>query len=548
MPRWIERPLRAADAFRRDESGVLTIFGVGVFILMMLAGGIALDFMRFENERTRLQHTLDRAVLAAASLNQQRDRREVIQDYFRASGLAGYDLELEIDESLEHRAIMAHTSSPVRSLFLNMVGIDSIVAPASSAAEERIRNLEVSLVLDVSGSMGDDGKITRLRSAAKDFVDSMLTGSETMTSVSIVPYNGKVNIGSSMADYFALDPSEHTLSNCARFDSADFQSSGIAAGTVLKRLANFDVMTYSSWERTGGIARPHCPHNDTNRIVPWSNNASALKSYIGSLNAGGWTAIDMGMKWGTALLDPSTRSRLNAMVGDGIVPVDFVDRPVDYRTAGALKVVVIMTDGMNTDQYDLRDDRRGNALAPIWAYHSVFDDYDGERQSWTAGAIMTDHPDMRYSARFEEMDKYYDWKRDDLRSTPVGGDDAVQLTWHEANSIFGVRYLQSAIAPWDGRVDDKTMKQEDYDYWRRFTVTSLADNAKADANLSAICAAARKEGIVVYTIAYKAEKEGKDAMLDCAGSPIFYYNVEDLNIAEAFHSIQASIHSLRLTL
>ena len=35
-------------------------------------------------------------MLAAASLNQQRDRRQVIEDYFRASGLAGYDLELVV--------------------------------------------------------------------------------------------------------------------------------------------------------------------------------------------------------------------------------------------------------------------------------------------------------------------------------------------------------------------------------------------------------------------------------------------------------------------
>jgi len=61
------------SGFLCDENGTVTIFALMMFILMLAAGGIAIDVMRYETQRTQLQYTLDRAVLAAAALNQQED-------------------------------------------------------------------------------------------------------------------------------------------------------------------------------------------------------------------------------------------------------------------------------------------------------------------------------------------------------------------------------------------------------------------------------------------------------------------------------------------
>jgi Flp pilus assembly protein TadG len=575
----IQRLKTSVTAFQKREDGILTIFGVGVFILMMLAGGIALDFMRFESERSRLQNTLDRATLAAASLNQQLDQQQVIQDYFRAAGLSGYELDISIEETAGSRTIRAETSAPVRSLFLNMLGVDSISAPASSGAAERIVDLEISLVLDVSGSMGGT-KIERLREAAGDFVQNMMDISPGNVTISIVPYNGKVNAGSVINAYYNISTDEHELSNCVRFDSSDFSTAAISEARILPRVAHFDTQTDDLNEGPGGITNPYCPTDNQNAIVPFASDAAKLEDYIDSLSANGWTAVDVGMKWGVALLDPSARSRAAAMaaddvsmtIPDGATPVvfndlvsdDHNDRPVSYDDEDTLKIVVVMTDGANTNQEDLRSAKRGNALSPIFAYHDDFAGSGGTRDDAINSLIMEDDEHTRYSVWFDDMNTFYEWRRDDRRSTPVGGGDAVQLTWHEANSIFPVDYMQdqivwrSATRSWTeggvtysryrygGYAENQWIPDDDYYFWREDTDYVHTGNSGANTNLSNVCSTARGEGIVIYSIAFQADSGGETAMRDCAHEDSFYYEVDDFNIARAFDGIEDSIRALKL--
>jgi Flp pilus assembly protein TadG len=74
--------------FRNDEDGAMIVFGLIFFVLMLMIGGLAVDFMRFEYTRTRLQNTLDRATLAAASLDQQLDPTLVVKDYLLKANMA----------------------------------------------------------------------------------------------------------------------------------------------------------------------------------------------------------------------------------------------------------------------------------------------------------------------------------------------------------------------------------------------------------------------------------------------------------------------------
>ena len=53
--------------FIRDEHGSITAFVLVMFLTMVVGGGMGVDFMRHESERSMLQSALDRGVLAAAS-------------------------------------------------------------------------------------------------------------------------------------------------------------------------------------------------------------------------------------------------------------------------------------------------------------------------------------------------------------------------------------------------------------------------------------------------------------------------------------------------
>ena len=85
-----------AQQFMRREDGTITVFAMAVFVLMVGVGGIAVDLMRFEAQRSQLQSTLDRAVLAAASLNQQRDAEGVVRNYFETAGFENYRLSVDV--------------------------------------------------------------------------------------------------------------------------------------------------------------------------------------------------------------------------------------------------------------------------------------------------------------------------------------------------------------------------------------------------------------------------------------------------------------------
>lgn len=156
--------------FARDEDGSFIIFGLAIFMMMCLAGGLAVDTMRYETHRVHVQNTLDRAVLAAASLDQPLGSEEVVLDYFAKAGLGHVVTadDLNITESYvekqvdgetvrvyTERRVEAALDLKINTTFLRLMEMYDMRLPATGAAEEAVSLTEVSMVLDVSGSMGD---------------------------------------------------------------------------------------------------------------------------------------------------------------------------------------------------------------------------------------------------------------------------------------------------------------------------------------------------------------------------------------------------------
>jgi len=56
------------------------------------------------------------------------------------------------------------------------------------------------------------------------------------------------------------------------------------------------------------------------------------------------------MRWGAALLDPSSRWLNEALANNGTIAPQYANRPAEWDDGDTLKVVVLMTDGMITEQ------------------------------------------------------------------------------------------------------------------------------------------------------------------------------------------------------
>ncbi|CTQ49999.1 TadE/TadG family protein [Jannaschia donghaensis] len=430
--------------FYKREDGSLTIFGLMIFLLMMTAGGIALDIMRSEVKRTELQYAVDRASLAAAGLDQTRSAEEIVKDYVRAAGLDEDSIQVTTTQVGSDRRVSVSSNAETNSLFLDMLGYDTLVQPVSSEAREVRTELELSLVVDISGSMGG-AKIESLHTAASDFVAQLLQGREDLTSISLVPYNDRVNAGSLVNGVFDITD-EHVFSNCVVFADDEFNTTAMGPGDELQRMGHFDFRS-GNVNAVGLVEQPNCLTDNYAAILPWSNNVAELQSRIGDLRASHWTAMDLGVKWGSLLLDPSSKDELTELANSVDIPLaeqvstDFVGRPVAYSTVDTHKVLVVMTDGVNTQQWDLKHDRKSGG-SKIHIYREALVDM-------CVGYDNDEDPVWNYYIDRNGNRRWYQEDRNDGFSS---ADAELCKDWHEAGQPSP--YDDATEAPTLASIDD----------------------------------------------------------------------------------------------
>lgn len=142
----------------------MTVFAITVILLTLIVGGIGVDLMRNEMERVRLQNTADRAVLAAADLDQSQDKTAVVLDYFDKAG-AGHLVsasDVTLSPGLSNRTVSVDMLNSTPTNFMTLVGIRQLPLPTRAAAIDNAPNIEISLVLDISGSMRFNEKMDKL--------------------------------------------------------------------------------------------------------------------------------------------------------------------------------------------------------------------------------------------------------------------------------------------------------------------------------------------------------------------------------------------------
>lgn len=546
--------------FARDESGIISLQFLWQFPFMLWFGYIAIDVMMHEFERTRLQNTLDRAILAAADLDQTADPESVVRSYFKAAGIENSLTSIEVTEGLNMRKVEATAALSVPTVFLNTQDAgyikdydtpyiynpetgksdnykqkgSSLPAHANGAAEESVNNVEISLVVDVSGSMANNGRIDRLHTAASDFIEAVVKESDVgMTTVSVVPYSAVVNIGTTLAPYIPLT-NEHAYSTCASFSGSDFNTTALHLSSAYTRVAHFDP--WSTDQNATGITSPWCPTGNSLGIMPFGSKVATLQNYVRSLSAGGNTAIDVGMKWGAALLDPSVGSIVNSLAGSSKIDSRVAGRPAAFNDPETLKVIVLMTDGENTSQFDLRNDfKSGNS--EMWVDERGNGYPADDRFSVNLSAF--NYGTTYFRERFETSDISYRYK-----TSPDGGTSARRMTNPEVFARWGTQAIAWKFyeRPY---YDNKAPASAFYNYYY-YAYEEKVNAATADARLSSICTTAKANNIVIFTVAFEAPAAGQVALKDCASTESHYFNVNGVEIEEVFSAIGRQINQLRL--
>lgn len=462
------RASTAVARFFHSEDGNMSIFAVFGSLSLIAIGGVGIDMMHAEMKRTKLQNTLDRAVLAAADLDQTLDAESVVRDYFDKSRMPDALTFVDPDEGLNYRRVTAKAEEALDANFTKILGIDRFNAKATAVAQEHIQNVEISLVLDISGSMADpasgttDDKIDLLQDAADTFIETVLgEDNEGLVSVSLVPYSEHVNAGPDIANQLNVDW-RHGYSHCLEFPDSAFTSAALDTNTTYEQMQHFQWNYFGSNEVVDTI----CPQYSYERIQAFSNDETSLKNQIDKLEPRAGTSIFLGMKWGTALLDPSTRGIATNINSGAADDSPLKGRPFDYGREDVLKTIVLMTDGKHDKSYRLSN----------WVY---------------------DH-----------RDEVAHWARYNL--------------WYYLNRNVH-SYNRSSF------------------YYQKYNA-ELGDRLLDD-----ICDAAKAKDIVIWAVGFEVEDHGRSVMQNCASSPSHYFDVDGVEIEDAFRSIARSINQLRLT-
>lgn len=317
-----------AERFVRCERGTIAVLvSLSIFVLGGFVG-LAFDGIRAWRAKTRIVAVLDAAALAGAKVLNRREASdaEVLaaidavitasqQDFVALWSTIG-GRSVQVDRGAN--TVLVAIDVQVPTIFARLVGVTSLDFPSATKVAYRIQWLELAMVLDVTGSMNDGGKLDAMKASAGTVIDTLMATGQAADSVRIAlaPFSAAVNTGSYNSRI------SQSVDGCVveRLGAERFTDASPGLGAVP---AWFDPAV------TAG-SRYACPAAP---IVPLTQDVWRLKSTIAAYTASGATAGHIGAAWGWYLLSPSWAS---------VWP----QSPGAYSDPNVVKAVIFLTDGM----------------------------------------------------------------------------------------------------------------------------------------------------------------------------------------------------------
>jgi len=329
-----------------NQGNIAVLFGIAAVPILTFVGA-AIDYSRANSARTAMQAALDSTALMLAKdladgTIKASDIDAKAQAYFTA--LYTYNDAKSVTVSATYTAstskgstIQVNGSGNVTTSFMKVAGFPNVNFNTSSTTAWGNVRMRVALVLDVTGSMNDDGKMTAMKPAAKALIDQIgaLAKNPGDVYISVVPFAKDVNVGASnynqsWINWTDWDNNNQTCNGGGR--NCTPKNHDTWNGCVTDRDQNYDTKntTPTGSASTQFYAEQYdsCPAE----LMPLSYDFGALKTKVDSLVPNGGTNQPIGIAWGWQSL--AQGAPLNA-------PAE--DPNYTYK-----KVLIVMSDGLNT--------------------------------------------------------------------------------------------------------------------------------------------------------------------------------------------------------
>jgi len=324
-----------APRFFADRSGgVAPIFALAILPVIGLAGA-AVDYSRAASARSAMFAALD-----ATGLMLSKDAADLSPDQVNARATQIFNAEFNRPDvpGVQVNAVLSSpqagsftlnvtASGNMSTTFTRVLGQSQIGLKGSADFNWGIKKLELALALDNTGSMGQSGKLTQLKTAAKNLLTTLKNAAKQPgdVKVSIIPFDTTVNVGTVYKDEFWVDYSvkgiqKNQWTGCVmdRDQSNDVNDATPVSG---------NHSTLFPAKQCGSQLVSMMPLTD----VLDDPGFTSLNSKIDAMQASGNTNVTIGLEWGWHSLTPN-------------LPLSQASDPSPDRD----KVVVLLTDGTNT--------------------------------------------------------------------------------------------------------------------------------------------------------------------------------------------------------
>lgn len=340
-----------ARFWNNRRGGVAPLLALA-FVPLMGAVGAAVDYSRANAARTAFQAALDSTALmiSKTAANQtttdfQASATAIFQALFTRADTKNIVVTATYTSNGGSKVTLNGTAA-VATHFVSVLGYQDINIAASATSTWGNTRLRVALVLDNTGSMWSDDKMTALKAASKNLLTQLKNAAITPEDVyiSIVPFNKVVNVGPGNVNetWLRWDLWDAAAGKCS---SSKYKSESSCTsngkvwttanhstwdGCVTDRDQNFD--TTNAAPTTASTAYPAdqypaCP----TAMMQLSNDWTALNDKISAMQPAGSTNQGIGLQigWQSLTAAPFT--------------VPAMDPAFKYQ-----QVIILLTDGLNT--------------------------------------------------------------------------------------------------------------------------------------------------------------------------------------------------------
>lgn len=196
---WLRSVLkRFRDAVRGNVTAATAI----AMLPLAAAVGGGVDFSNAFSARGRLQDAADAAAIAAALdstgvlANQQTAASNAFTANIKDSNLSAYSPTGQLTVATENnvQTMVFSANATVKTYLIGLVGIDSIPLSVTAKAGITMNSAEIAFVLDNTGSMAQNSKMTTLKADLDNLLASLAdsSGSSGHTKVALIPFDTQV--------------------------------------------------------------------------------------------------------------------------------------------------------------------------------------------------------------------------------------------------------------------------------------------------------------------------------------------------------------------